>query len=72
MPEEPQKLSLKTMTKQIIQDLRMLQSEGKTLPDILYNYRIEDGRLVRKKPRRGSYSEQDREEIVSKQAEGKQ
>jgi len=72
MPEEPQKLSLKTMTKQIIQDLRVLQSEGKTLPDILYNYRIEDGRLVRKKPRRGSYSEQDREETVSKQAEGKQ
>jgi hypothetical protein len=57
MPPKEQKLSFKdirNLTGQILQDLRQLQREGLTLPDILYNYRVQDGRLVRKRPRRGS------------------
>lgn len=59
MSSEQKKLSfkdLKTLSKQVLQDLRSLQKEGRTLPDILYNYRLQDGRLVLKKKRAGSIS----------------
>jgi hypothetical protein len=70
-PEQPkqQKLSLasiKDFTGQLLQDLRQLQKEGMTLPDILYNYRVQEGRLVRKRPRRGSFAEQDRDDVMAK------
>ena len=57
MPSEQTKLKLKnikSLTTSVLQDLRQLQKEGKTLPDIIYNYRIQDGQLVRKKEREGS------------------
>lgn len=48
--------NIKTLGTQIGKDLRQLQKEGMTLPDILYNYRVQEGRMVRKKERarRGS------------------
>ena len=58
------KLSLKdikNLTGQILQDLKQLQREGQTLPDILYHYRIQGGRLVRKRPRRGSMAGDDKD-----------
>jgi len=75
MSSEQKKLSLKdlrTVSKQVLQDLRELQREGKTLPDILYNYRLQDGRLVRKNKRAGSISgeeaaKEEREEQKQKQ-----
>lgn len=53
---------LTTSSRQVFRDLRDLQKTGLTLPDIIYNYRIEDGRLVRKRYREGSQSGSDRED----------
>lgn len=60
LPPKQRKLTLKdvrSLTGSLLKDLRQLQREGQTLPDILYNYRVQDGRLVRKRPRRGSFAE---------------
>jgi hypothetical protein len=60
LPLKQQKLSLKdvrSLTGTLLKDLRQLQREGQTLPDILYNYRVQDGRLVRKRARKGSFAE---------------
>src|SRR4051812_4335147 len=58
MPDQQhQKLTLKDITmagKQVVADLSKLQKEGNTLPDILYNYHLQDGHLVRKRKRAGS------------------
>lgn len=48
---------ISSSTGQVLRDLRQLQRERETLPDILYNYRLRDGRIVRKRPRRGSLAE---------------
>jgi len=77
MSSEQKKLSIKdlsTLSKQVLQDLRELQREGKTLPDILYNYRLQDGRLVRKKKRTGSISGEEaaKEEMEEQKQKQKQ
>jgi len=77
MSSEQKKLSLKdlrTVSKQVLQDLRELQHEGKTLPDILYNYRLQEGRLVRKKKRAGSISGEEaaKEEMEEQKQKQKQ
>jgi len=83
MSQQQRKLSIKDManlTTQLAKDLRQLQREGMTLPDIIYNYRVQDGRIVRKRPRRrGSYAanevegepERKREEEEASQVEVK-
>lgn len=48
---------LRKVTIEVLKDLRELQRQGLTVPDVLYNYKIENGRLVRKRPRRGSFGE---------------
>ncbi|CAG8952990.1 hypothetical protein HYFRA_00003180 [Hymenoscyphus fraxineus] len=65
MSGHSKKLTTKEFTKsagQVLRDLRDLQKTGHTLPDIIYNYRMEDGRVVRKRYREGSQSGSDRED----------
>jgi len=59
MPLESTKKSLKDpgkITVEVVRDLRTLQNQGLTLPDVLYQYKIQNGGLVKRRPRRGSFS----------------
>ena len=62
MPIQATKKSLKHLgkvTTEVLRDLRTLKNQGLTLPDVLYHYKVQNGRLVRRRPRRGSFSEEE-------------
>jgi hypothetical protein len=64
------KITMKDITtgsRQLLHDLRDLQKTGLTIPDIIYSYRIVDGRLERKRYREGSQSGDEEVEPVDVQ-----
>jgi hypothetical protein len=56
-----------TASRQLLHDIRDLQKAGLTIPDIIYNYRLVDGRLERKRYREGSQSGDEEPEPVDVQ-----
>jgi hypothetical protein len=54
-------------SRQLLHDLRDLQKTGLTIPDIIYNYRLVDGHLERKRYRDGSLSGDEEPEPVDVQ-----
>ncbi|EPE27380.1 hypothetical protein GLAREA_03295 [Glarea lozoyensis ATCC 20868] len=56
-----------TGSRQLLHDLRDLQQTGLTIPDIIYNYRLVNGRLERKHYREGSQSGDEEPEPVDVQ-----
>jgi hypothetical protein len=59
MSLQAKKKSLREATTEVLRDLRTLKNQGLTLPDVLYHYKVQNGRPVRRRPRRGSFSEEE-------------
>jgi hypothetical protein len=46
-------------TNEVFKDLRELKRKGLTFPEVLVHFKVQNGRLVRRKPKKGSWHEDD-------------
>lgn len=46
-------------TGEVFKDLRELKRKGLTVPEVLVKFKVQNGRLVRRKPKKGSWHEDD-------------
>jgi hypothetical protein len=62
MPPKIKRASIKDFGKaagEVFKDLRELKRKGLTLPEVLVRFKLQNGRLVRRKPKKGSWHEDD-------------